>query len=110
MIELFSLLVLGFAAYRLTRIFIIDTIFSGFRAKFHFFLANKAEKGEKLSMFWEKLLEMTSCTFCFGMYASLAIYSLFLWEYPWDFGRLDWISVAAIAGVQSMIHALEPEE
>lgn len=102
MINLLVLLVLGIAAYRITRFLVIDTLFEGSRNKFHTWLANKQ------GMIYDKILDLTSCTWCLGFWVSLVLYSFYLWECPIDFNRLEWISTFAIAGVQGMLHALEP--
>lgn len=103
-IAFLPLVVLALAAYRITRFLIIDSLTQGLRTKFHVWLTSR----NKLQSVFEKLFELTSCTWCFGWWVSLALYSLFLWSAPWSFGRMDWISVFAIAGIQGMIHALEP--
>lgn len=108
MIDLVVLLVLGAAAFRLTRFLVIDTVFEGYRAKFHVFLHNQAAKDGKVSLFWGKLLELTTCTWCLGFWTSLALYSVYVLQYPWDLGRLGWISVLAVAGIQGLLHAFEP--
>lgn len=106
LINLAALIVLGFASYRLTRVFVIDSILDGFRTKFHTFLANRQGK---LAFFAHKLLELISCTWCFGFWISLLVYSVVLGGYPWDFNRVDWVNVFAVAGVQGLLHAYEPD-
>lgn len=108
-LNLITFVILAFSSYRITRIFVIDTIFEGFRGKFHTFLLNLAQKQGKLKFFWAKLLDLTSCTFCVGLWISLILYSVFVLQNPLDFGRVDWINVFAIAGVQSLLHTWEQE-
>lgn len=107
MINLAILLVLGVASYRLTRFLIVDSIIEGFRGKFHTFLANRTGK---LSFLAEKVTELTSCTFCAGVYVSTILYSIYVLQYPWDLGRVGWINVLAVAGIQSLLHVIEPED
>lgn len=108
-IDLIPLLVLGFAAYRITRFFIIDSLLDGSRNKLHVFLANRATKEHKLHLLWEKLYDLTSCTWCWGFWISLVVYAVIMWVAPWDFTRFDVINVFAIAGVQGILHAIEPD-
>lgn len=104
---LLILLVLGFASYRITRFFVLDTLFERSRAKFHVYLANKTGKSAFL---WHKLLDLTACTFCLGWWISLAVYSLYFWELPLDFNQVDWIHVFAVSGLQSLLHTWEPSD
>lgn len=104
-IAFLPLVVLALAAYRITRFLVIDSLIEGLRAKFYVFLSNRQGK---LRAIWQKLLELSSCTWCCGAWVSLALYSVYLWTSPLDFGRMDWISVFAIAGIQGLLHAFEP--
>lgn len=106
-IQWLPFLILAFASYRLTRILIIDTIFEGTRGRVHQFLLNQAQKEGKLSGLWFKLLDLSSCTWCTGVWVSFLIYSIYLGELPSN--RFEWLTVAGIAGVQGMLHAVEPE-
>lgn len=99
--------VLAFAAYRITRILVIDSIIATPRIKFHTFLVNRTGKLHWLA---EKLYELTSCTWCTGVWVSLGLYSLYTWLAPWNFTRFDWIGVFAVAGAQGLLHAFEPDE
>lgn len=110
MIEIIPLIILSLASYRLTRFLVIDTLIEGLRNKFHSFLVNKAQKRGKLHLLYSKLYSLTSCTWCFGTWLSLAIYSLYLWTAPWDFGRADLINVLAITAIQGLLHAFEPDD
>lgn len=109
-LNLVTLLVLGFAAFRLTRLVVIDTLTAGLRNKVHSFLINRAQKQGKLAFIWEKLYELSSCTWCAGFWVSLGLYTAYLWNEPWDFTRKDWIIVFAIAGIQGLLHAYEPDD
>lgn len=104
MMHIFVLIVLGLAAYRVTRFLIIDSFFEGTRNNLQTWLANK--RGTLAA----KLLDLISCTWCAGFWVSMVIYSLFLWQCPIWFSRLEWINLFAIAGVQGFLHALEPNE
>lgn len=108
MIEFLPLVVLGLAAYRLTRLLVIDTIFEGSRNRLHTFLVNRQHG--KLRLFWDKAHDLLSCTWCSGTWVSVALYSVFVWHNPTDFTRLDWISVLAIAAIQGLLHSFEPED
>lgn len=105
-INLLILAVLGFASYRLTRFFVIDTLIDGLRRKFHVFLVNRTGK---LRFFWIKLFELTSCTWCLGFWVSLSLYSLYVWQSPLEFNQVGWINVFAVAGVQGLLHSFEPD-
>lgn len=107
-IDIIPLIVLGFAAFRLTRFLVIDTLFEHTRHKLYAFFANQAQKEGKLHFVWEKLYDLSSCTWCTGFWLTLALYSSYIWTAPWDFTRFDVINVFAIAGIQGMLHALEP--
>lgn len=107
MIELVTLVVLALASYRITRILVIDSLFDGSRTKFHSFLLNRQGKSK---VFWEKIYELTSCTWCAGVWVSFLLYSIYVWQNPTNFTRLDWISGFAVAGVQGLLHTFEADE
>jgi hypothetical protein len=108
MIEIIPLIVLAIASYRITRFLVIDTLISGVRNKFHGFLINHAQKQGTFHMLWEKLYDLTSCTWCFGFWVSVILYWLYTWVSPNYWNQLDVINVFAIAGIQGFLHALEP--
>lgn len=105
-LELFTLLVLAFAAFRVTRLVVIDTLFEGTRNKLHSFLVNRTGK---LAFFWQKLHDLVSCSWCAGVWISFLLYTVYVWNCPVDWTRFDWINVSAIAGIQGFLHELEPE-
>lgn len=105
-LNLLTFIILSFAAFRLTRFLIIDTFFEGTRARFHTYLANKQGK---LKFLWEKIYDLSSCTWCLGFWTSLILYSFYMWICPIYFGRVDLINVFAIAGIQGLLHAWEPD-
>lgn len=100
---------IGWAGYRLTRFLVIDTLISGIRNKFHSFVVNQAQKNGKLKKVWEKLYDLTSCTWCTGFWVSFALYWAWFWKSPADWNQYDIIAVFAIAGVQGILHAIEPD-
>jgi hypothetical protein len=108
MIDIIPIVILAIASYRLTRFLVIDTLISNTRNKFHATVINRAQKQGKLKAIWEKLYDLTSCTWCFGFWVSLALYWAYIWTSPVYWGRMDVIAVFAIAGIQGMLHALEP--
>ena len=99
-------LLVGFASYRATRFLIFDTLIEQSREKFYVFLINR----KHLRPLWDKVLDLTSCTWCLGFWVGLAAFSFLTSTYPWDFTRLQAIATFAIAGVQGLLHTVEPEE
>lgn len=91
------LVFLALASYRLTRLVVIDEIFSTPRNAFLGWVV------EHLGRVGGYVNYLFSCTWCLGVWISAGVY----WLYANDFVFLD---VAAIAGLQGLIHALEPEE
>lgn len=103
---------LGLAAYRLTRLIVIDAVFDEIRAwvikKLGF---KKSRKDGQLynreHPIFEKLIYLITCTWCVGIYVSGFVY--WLYRQDWWAGEI-FLSVAAIAGIQGMIHAVEPSD
>lgn len=104
MIQLLPLVVLSIAAYRLTRLFLFDTIIEISRNRFYTLVANR----KWLPRIREKILDLTSCSWCLGFWVSLALFSLYTRTTPWELGVNGWISTFAVAGVQGLLHAFEP--
>lgn len=104
-LNLLTFMILAFAAFRVTRFLVFDSLFSHTRQRILVWLANR-----KLSVLNHKALELITCTWCVGFWITLGVYSLFLWEQPWDFTRLEWITTFGIAGVQGLLHAYEPND
>lgn len=102
LITILPLVILTFATYRITRFFLFDTIIEGTRHRWY----NRLLKKDNLLR--NKLVELTSCSWCFGVHASYALLSLYLRVYPWQLGVNGWITVAAIAGAAGLLHAYEP--
>ena len=110
MIQIIPLIVLSIAAYRITRLLVIDTLIAGLRNKFHTIVVNKSHKENKgFHLFWDKLYELTSCTWCAGFWVTVALYWAYTWSSPIYWNRLDIINLFAIAGIQGFLHALEPD-
>ncbi len=97
-------LVLGVASYRITRFFLFDSIIDGLRQRWYVWLVNR----KHLKALAAKVLDLTSCTWCFGTHISWIVFAGWTRLYPWQFGVKGWIIVAAIAGVQGYIHTIEP--
>lgn len=102
---LLTLIILAFASFRLTRLFLFDTILDAARLKFHIWLTSDQRTFKFL---WNKIYEVTSCSWCFGTWASLLVFSVYFAAWPWEFGRQGWIQFAAVAGIQGLLHAFEP--
>lgn len=102
--QLATVLILGLVSYRITRFLVVDSLLEPGRTKFH--TALEAKRG----LFWAKLYDLVSCTWCVGVYVSMLVYAVYLWNLFIDWTRLDWLSAIAVAGVQGLLHAFEPEE
>jgi hypothetical protein len=105
--------ILSVAAYRITRFMLFDSLIGHSRQRWYVWLGNHSMDyqgwGSKRFLA-HKLLELTSCSWCLGVWVSAAIFWLFTWTNPIYWGRFGYITVAAIAGFQGMIHAVEPDE
>lgn len=104
---LLTLIILAFASFRITRLALFDTILEGTRLKFHIWLTSDEKAGNLL---WSKIYEATSCSWCFGVYVSLLVFSVYFWVWPWDFAHQQWIEFIAVAGMQGYLHAYDPGE
>src|SRR6266498_1367249 len=108
-INLLTFLILAFASYRATRFLIFDTLIAGTRQRLYTFLSNSSLSGLRIKKFLaSKILEGISCTWCTGIYVTFGIYWLYNWQSPLNWTRFNFITVAAIAGVQGLIHSYEP--
>lgn len=106
-VETFILLVaLGIGSYRITRFFLFDTIIEGIRQHWYTWLVNR----KHLRSLTQKLLELTSCTWCFGVHISWILLTLWLRVYPWQLGIHGWMEAFAIMGIQGFLHSIEPGE
>lgn len=106
MIELLPLVVLAFASFRLTRFLLFDSLIDEPRN----FWYNQVGGGTKFRFIREKLLDLSSCSWCAGAWVTLFLYSIYVSDYPWEFSRFNWLSVLAVAGVAGMLHAYERTE
>lgn len=97
MITLTVLLLLALGAYRITRFIVIDTLFEGTRNKTFLFLEKKN------NIVADKVLDLIGCTWCTGVWVSAVVYYIYAQEF-------HFLNVIAIAGLQGLLHALEPDE
>jgi hypothetical protein len=102
--QLATVLILGICSYRLTRFLVIDSLLEPGRTKFHFRLESHT------GYIWAKIYDLVSCTWCVGVYVSMLVYATFLWDLFVHWTRFDLLSAIAVAGVQGMLHAIEPDE
>lgn len=104
LIAVLTALLVGAASYRTTRFLLFDTLIDGIRNKFYTFVANRT----KPALLWNKLLDLTTCSWCAGFWVTLTLYSLFIQTSPHNFGVYEIITVLAATAVQGSIHAYEP--
>lgn len=104
MIDIVAFIVLSFAAYRITRFLLFDTLLDEPRN----FWYNTASGGNRFKLLREKALDLTSCSWCTGVWVTFFLYWIYVWYSPVHFTRFDWINILAIAGVQGLLHAYEP--
>ena len=102
--QLATVIILGLASFRVTRFLVVDDLLEPGRSKFHSMLERRS------GLLWAKLYDLVSCTWCVGVYVSFAIYAIYLWNLFTDWTRLDWLIAIAVAGVQGMLSAFEPDE
>lgn len=103
-LNLVTFVILAAAAYRLTRLVVIDDISAPVRNAWTSFLADHPTKITG----W--FLDLFTCTWCAGVWVSTAVYAVYLGNSPHTFTRVEWLTAAAIAGVQGLLHAFEPDE
>lgn len=101
-LSLTILLVLAAASYRITRFIVIDDLIELQREWFRTWFLNQG------GPVWDKFYDLFGCTWCVGVYVSAAIY----WLYSQDFELSveAGLNIAALAGVQGILHAFEPSE
>lgn len=110
---LLTFVVISVASYRVTRFLLFDSLVEGFRQKYYIFLGNNSMDytGRKFKRFLaHKLLELSSCSWCLGVWVSAGLYWLWTWTSPLYWTRHEFILVAAIAGFQGLLHAFEPSD
>lgn len=86
----------------------IDAVFDEIREWFFKKLEFKKDRNtgmyyDRGSIFRSKLSYLLQCTWCTGVWVSIAIY--WVWT-----GEFELIPMLGVAGLQGMIHALEPSE
>lgn len=104
MVTTLAFVILAAAAYRITRLIVIDDVTAILRNAWTGFLASKPNKVKS----WA--LDLFTCTWCTGVWVSFFLYAIYLGDSPHTFTRVDWITVFGIAGVQGILHAFEPDE
>lgn len=108
MISVGVLALLALASYRITRLIVIDSILDELRDWFFKKLDYRHDKKTDVyysrNFFMQKLSYLIQCTWCAGVWVSAGVYWL------WDHEIYVPIVIAAIAGAQGMIHALEPSD
>ena len=93
-----AVVVAGFAAWRVTRLVVQDSILDPPRQRWRQWLAGRDGYG------WYLLEELQSCQFCLGVHAAWVLWMVLaapLVDVPW---RGDVLAIAAAAGVQAAIH------
>lgn len=110
MIQLSTLLLLGLAAFRLTRLIVFDKIAEPFRRPFFTEVEEKDSKGHTEIYLVPKengirhwIGELLSCYFCTGFWVSLFL--TFLYFSHWKIGEFL-VILFAVAAVGSVIEVL----
>lgn len=123
MIDPLTFVILGLAAYRITRFFVMDSLigmgsteeldpdtqkfvqlphskWGGVVMRFCY-----DEEYEDRGFFRGKLGDLLGCIFCMGFWISCAVYALWTWSLPWTSADPQvWVITAfAITGVQAFI-------
>lgn len=110
MIDIVAFVILSFAAYRITRFIVFDTLIDEPRNWWYRKLSTRGEKKDRGRYLKEKLMDLTSCTFCTGVWVCFALTMIYYAEWFWDFGRLQWLSFIGIAGLQALLHSWESDD
>jgi hypothetical protein len=108
MISLTALILLALAAYRVTRLIVIDAIFDEPRAwlirKLGFKKSRKdGDLYNREHPIFEKLIYLMTCTWCVGVWVSAFLFIALYREFKF-------VDIFAIAGLQGLLHALEPSD
>lgn len=103
-LNLVTFIILAAAAYRITRLVVIDDITAPLRNAWTGLLATTPNR----FALW--ISDLFTCTWCAGVWVSVLTYATYLGDSPHTFTRLDWLVAAGIAGVQGLLHAFEPDE
>lgn len=101
-----TFIILALASYRITRFFLFDSLIAHSRQSYYVRLANASATGNRLKkLLAHKLLELSSCSWCLGVWVTGGVY----WLYT-TYGLTWYLIVAALAGAQGMVHAVEPSD
>jgi hypothetical protein len=111
-VEPYVFILLSLCTYRAVRFFVDDSLIG-------FNVASESEVGEALyrwgkdsdgndRVWWRaRLVDLGSCTYCFGWWLSLTVACLWLWAWPWQLGREGWLTTIALAGAQALLNTLD---
>lgn len=101
---------LALAVYRVVRLWLRDSIAQPLRERVWWLLVEGPSGGSKLRL-W--LADLLSCHWCLGIHVSLWATVAWCWWTGWPSKPVDvvpftvtWLAVAAL---QSLLHALEPD-
>lgn len=108
----YAFILVALVAYRVTRFLVFDSLIganlesgSSF-SKWLDLFAYEPTGGDR-SFIRGKIGDLLVCPFCTGFWVSLAVTCGWLWVAPWHLGRIGWLTVFAVAGVQSMAAAID---
>lgn len=111
-INFLALAVLALAAYRITRIIVLDEVLGAYPDEEHprgtglrkladlfFYDAQGEERGPVRG--W--LSRLVTCSWCAGVWVSVALTCLWFLAWPWQLGVQGWLFAAAVCGGQGFI-------
>lgn len=106
MLSLTALIVLAFAAFRITRFIVFDAILNEPRKVLYNLLSIKKKRGSgeliiRGGYINRKLSQLSTCTWCVGFWVSALVYYIHIRDF-------NLINICAVAGVQSLLHTLDP--
>lgn len=90
--------ILGLCSFRVTRFIVDDTLWAGTRDRFLAWL----DRPKVLPLWRYKLLQLLECYWCVGVWVSAVVVCVWSASWPWTLGRVGWITVAAVAGIQAV--------
>lgn len=126
MLELvLTVLLLGWASYRITRFFVEDTLLGmGSHSQVEngslvevpnsplgeavFRFAYNGEDGSNKGFIRGRIGDLLGCTFCLGAWVSFSAWALWTWTLPWQVGvqfQQWWVCAFAVAGVQAYLNS-----
>ncbi|WP_226670626.1 DUF1360 domain-containing protein [Metabacillus litoralis] len=110
MVTWLQFILFGFAAFRLTRLIVLDQITAFIRKPFHNEIEEMNEEGEletyleiKGSGLRAWVGELLSCYWCTGVWCSAFLFGLWM---LWPFGAEIFIIILAIAGLAGVIESM----